>query len=59
LEAVLWIRIGFYADPGPALNLHADKDPDPGSQTVGIQADPDPEQTFESQKREFLYNKYT
>jgi hypothetical protein len=25
--AVLWIRIGFKSDPGPALDLNADPDP--------------------------------
>ncbi len=34
---VLWIRIGFSADPDPALYFNAD--PDPGSQT---NSDPDP-----------------
>jgi hypothetical protein len=31
--AVLWIRIGFYADLDPAFYLNADPDPDPGSKT--------------------------
>jgi hypothetical protein len=41
----LWIRIGFNADPDPALYLNADTDP-------GIQNnyDPDPGQAFKSQK---------
>ncbi len=32
---MLWIRIGFNADPDtdPAFYLNADPDPDPGSQT--------------------------
>jgi hypothetical protein len=46
---VLWIRIGCNADPDPAFNLKAD--PDLGSQTY---ADPNPSQTFTSQKVEFL-----
>ncbi len=33
IKAVLWIRIGFNADPDPAFYLNADSDPDPGSQT--------------------------
>jgi hypothetical protein len=41
---VLWIRIGFNADP----------DADPGSQTT---ADP-AGQTLKSQKIEFLHEKY-
>ncbi len=35
---MLWIRIGFNADPDPDFYLDADPDPDPGSQT---NADPD------------------
>ncbi len=27
---MLWIRIGFHADPEPAFFLNADPDPDPG-----------------------------
>jgi hypothetical protein len=50
---VLWIRIGFNADPDPAFYLNAD--PDQGRQT---NADPDPGQTW-SQKVEFLQEKYT
>jgi hypothetical protein len=30
---VLWIRIGFNADPGLAFYINADDDPDPGSKT--------------------------
>jgi hypothetical protein len=42
-NAVLWIRrIGFNSDP----------DPNPGSQTMQIHADPEPGQTFTSQKDE-------
>ncbi len=33
LKAVLWIRIGFSADPDPFFYLNVDLDPDPGSQT--------------------------
>jgi hypothetical protein len=40
---VLWIRTGFNVDPAFSI---ADPDPDPG-------------QTFESQKVEFLHEKYT
>jgi hypothetical protein len=45
---VLWIRIGFNANPDPAFYLNGDLDP--GSQT---NADPDPDQTFMSKKYEF------
>jgi len=38
---VLWIRVGFNADPDPAFYLNADPDPDPG-------------QTFKSQKVDFF-----
>jgi hypothetical protein len=47
--AVLWIHLGFNADPDPAFYLNAA--PDPGSQTY---TDTDPSQTFKSQKVEFL-----
>jgi hypothetical protein len=63
LEAVLWIRTGFNADPDPAfyLNadpdpavyLNADPDPDSGSQN---NADPDPGQNSSSQKLNFYIN---
>ncbi len=33
IQIVLWIRIGFNADPGLAFNLNEDPDPDPGKQT--------------------------
>jgi hypothetical protein len=33
IPAVLWSRIGFYADPDPDFYLIADLDPDPGSHT--------------------------
>ncbi len=46
--AVLWIRIGFNADPDPAVTLNAD--PDRGSQT---NADPVPGQTLKSKTVEF------
>jgi hypothetical protein len=42
----MWIRIGFNADPDPAFYLNADRDPDP-------------DQTFESQKVEFSHEIYT
>jgi hypothetical protein len=32
-KPVLWVRIGFDADPDPACYLNADPDPVPGSQT--------------------------
>ena len=53
---MLWIRIGFNADPDLAFYRNADPDPDPGSQTS---ADPDPGQTLPSQKVEFLHENYT
>ena len=53
---VLRIRIGFNADPDPAVYLNAD--PDPESQTNAY-PDPDPGQTLPSQKGEFLHEKYT
>jgi hypothetical protein len=60
---VLWIRIGFNADPNPDaafyLNADPDTDPDPGSKTNADPSDPDPGQTFESHKVEFLHEKYT
>ncbi len=40
---VLWIRIGFNADPDPAFYLNSD--PDPGSQT-SADPDSDPGQNF-------------
>jgi hypothetical protein len=40
------------------LNADPDLDPDPGSQTSAIQADPDPCQAFKSQKVEILHEKY-
>ncbi len=58
LQAVLWIRIGFNADPDldQAFDLNADPDPDPWSQT---NADPDIGQTWRSKKVKFLNEKYT
>jgi hypothetical protein len=56
---VLWIRIGFNADPDPAFHLGANPNPDPfpGSQT---NPDPDPGQTLLKVKKvEFLHEKYT
>ncbi len=47
-KAVLWIRTGFNADPNPAFYLNVDPD-----------LDTDPNQNFESQKVEFLHDKYT
>jgi hypothetical protein len=60
---VLWIRIGFNADPNPAFNLNADLDPafnlnaDPDP-AFNLNADPDPGQTLPLQKVEFLNEKY-
>ncbi len=60
-KSLVWIRIGFNADPdinpNPAFYLNADPDPNPdsGSQT---NADPDPGQTLKSQKVEFLHEKF-
>jgi hypothetical protein len=54
---VLWIRIGFSADPDPAFNLIAHPDPDPESQTNAVHAHPDPGQK-KSQNIEFLHEKY-
>jgi hypothetical protein len=65
LETVLRIRFGFPADPDPAyyLNMDPDTDPNPGSQTTKppmmIQADPNPDKTFKSQKCSFLHDKHT
>ncbi len=42
---MLWICIGFPADPDPAFYLNADPDPDPGSKT-NADAVPDPGQTL-------------
>jgi hypothetical protein len=50
LYAVLWIRIGFSANPDPASYLNADLDPDLGSQT---NADPDPGLKSELVKKKF------
>jgi hypothetical protein len=50
---MLWIRIGFNADPDTAFNLNTD--PDPGAKLMRINADPDPGQTLKSQKDEFLH----
>jgi hypothetical protein len=50
-KPVLWICIGFNADPEPAFNFSADPDTDPGSQT---NADPETGQNFTPQKVEFL-----
>ncbi len=60
-------HIGFNANPDPAfyLNADTDTDPDPGRKPnpMWIQADPDPDldpdQTFESEKVEFLHEEYT
>jgi hypothetical protein len=58
IGSVLWIRIGFNADPDPDpafyLNADPDTDPDPRSQT---NADPDPGLTFKSQKVGFFIRK--
>jgi hypothetical protein len=48
-------------DPDPAfyLNEYPHLDPDPVAKPIRIHADPDPGQTFKSQKVEFLHEKYT
>jgi len=46
-KPMLWIRIGFNADPYPAFYLNADTDP-------GIQTNADPGQTLKSKKFEFI-----
>jgi hypothetical protein len=53
---VLWIRIGFNADPDPAFHLGANPNPDlfPGSQT---NPDPDPGQTLLKVKKLNFYMK--
>ncbi len=60
---MLWIRIGFNADPDPAFYVNGDPDldADPGGKPMRIQADldTDPHQTFESQKVKFSHEKYT
>jgi hypothetical protein len=53
-KPVLWIRIGFNMDPGPAFYLNANPDPDSPTNP-----DPDPGQTLPSQKVEFFHEKYT
>jgi hypothetical protein len=63
-EPVMWICIGFNADPDPAFYLNADPDTDPDprkKKTMCIQADPDPDpdQTFESEKIEFYMKNLT
>ncbi len=42
---MLWVRIGFNADPDMDQAFYLNTEPDPGSQTnaVQIQADPDPD----------------
>ncbi len=52
LRPVLWICIGFNADPDPGFVPNAD--PYPGSLTY---ADPDPDQTLPSQRMEFCPTK--
>jgi hypothetical protein len=58
---MLWIRIGFNADPDPAfismrirMRIRIQ-----GAKPMRIQADPDLDQTSESQKADFLHEKYT
>jgi hypothetical protein len=53
-KAVLRIRIAFNADPDQAFHLNADQGP--GSQT-NADPDPDPGQTFRSQKVKYLHEK--
>jgi hypothetical protein len=56
-QAVLWIRIGFNADPDldQAFDVNADADSDPGSQ---INEDPCGSGSW-SQKVKFLHEKHT
>jgi hypothetical protein len=51
--SVLWIRIGFKADPDPAFYLNVNVDSDPGNKTKWIYADPDPGQIFKVTKVNF------
>jgi hypothetical protein len=44
--SVLWIRIGFNADPDPGSHTNVDPDPDPG-------------QTLKYQKFKFFYEECT
>jgi hypothetical protein len=55
---VSWILIGFKADPDPAFYLNADPDLlDPRSK-ASADLDPGRGQTLNSQKVEFLHEKY-
>ncbi len=45
---MLWIRIGFKADPDPAVYLNSD--PDPAFPSMRIHADREPSQTLQWQK---------
>jgi hypothetical protein len=60
-KAVLWIRIGFRADPDPAFYLNADTDPIPihGAKPMRIHADPDSGRTLPSLPVELLHEKYS
>ncbi len=53
-KPVLWIRIGFNADPDPVFYLNVDPDPDQGSQT---NADPCGSGSRSDFKVEFLHEK--
>ncbi len=62
-KQVLWIRIGFNADPDLALYLNEDPDPDPTKEPnkcgCTLHAFPNPGQTLPSLKVEFLHETYT
>jgi hypothetical protein len=51
----VWIRIGFNADPDPALYLNADLDPDPGRKTSAVR-DPGQKTCQQGYKKPFLKN---
>jgi hypothetical protein len=58
-KAVLWIRIGFHADPDPAFDLNADTDSIQGAKPMRIHSDPDIGQTLPSILLALLHEKYT
>ncbi len=54
---MLWIRIGFYADPDPAVYLNADQDPDPGDQNNADPGGSGSWSLFAVKKFKFLHKK--
>ncbi len=52
---MLWIRLGFIAEPDAAFYLNVD--PDPESET-NTEPDPDPGHTFRHNKSNFYINIY-